>query len=64
MEKILGERYLGRGQGVLILKLAQIMWFQVETPGNERGMLRYLCKMLKKGNKMLIDPIRRPIDRM
>lgn len=40
---------INAGQGALVLKLAQMMQFQVETFGNERGMLRALCTDDDKG---------------
>ena len=51
-------------QGALVLKLAYMMQFEAKILGNERYLLRDLCKMVKGGNKMLIDPLRRLTDQM
>ena len=64
MEQHVGEHYPIGAQGVLVLKVTQMMQFQVETMGNETGMIRPLFKMMERGNMMLIDPIRRPINWM
>ena len=58
VEQLVGDRTLVGLQGALVLKLAQMMQFRVKIFGDERYMLRYFYKMMTRGNKMLIDPIR------
>lgn len=38
--------------------------FRAKTLGDEGNMLRYMCKMVTRGNKILIDPTGRLTDRM
>lgn len=64
MEQPAGEHIPVSLQGALVLKLGQMKQSRAQTLGNERYMHRYLCKMMTRGNKMLIDPIRRVIDQM
>jgi len=59
MEKHVAECTPVHLQGELVLKLAQMMQFRDEILENERYILRDLCKMVIKGNRIFIDPIRR-----
>lgn len=49
MEKPIGEKCTEECQGALVLKLAQMRWFQVEILGNEGGSLSALCNDIDKG---------------
>ena len=49
MEQHVGEHYPIGARGVLVLKVTQMMRFQVETMGNETGMIRPLLKMMARG---------------
>ena len=64
MEQPVGDRTQVGIHRALVLKLAQMMQFRDEILGDEGNMLRDLCKMVKRGNRMFIDPIRRITDRM
>lgn len=64
MEQPTGERTPISLQGALVLKMVQMMQFRDEIRGDEGNMLRDLCKMVKMGNRMLIDPMRRLTDRI
>lgn len=49
VEQPVGEHRPTRGQGVLILKLAQMVQFMAETVGNERVRHRDFCNDDVKG---------------
>ena len=59
MDHPTNERTLVGLEGALVLKLAKMKQFRVESLGDEWNMLRDLCKMVTRGNRMLIDLIRR-----
>jgi len=64
MEQSIGELTPVGIYGALVLKLAYMMQFRAEILGDEGNMLRDLCKMVTRGNMILIDPITRLTDRM
>jgi len=59
MKQPIGEHTPVILQGVLVLKLTRMKQFRAKTLGDEGNVLRNLCKMVTRGNRMLIDPIRR-----
>ena len=64
MQQPVGDHTLVRIHGALVLKLAQMMHLRAKIMGDEGNMFRALCKMVTRGNRRLIDPIRRLTDRM
>ena len=64
IDQLAGELTLVGLHRELVLKLGYMKQFKAQHMGNERYMLRDLCKKVTRGNRLLIYPIRRITDQM